>query len=110
MPLLLAAGTTLMQGIMFLFRYSMVQWVVKAGIFALIGFLSFSAAYVMLPDWVSVNTIQDKISGFSPAVSYFLDLTYFYDGLPLMVIALTSAWLIKKIPSTTFLGSMFRGK
>lgn len=103
-----AAGSSIAGIFGFLFRASAIKLVVTLAFFALISVAGYFAADALLPDFVSVSNLNAQVQSFSPPVAYGLHLLAFYDGFKLMLIALVSAWIVKKLPAWVWFGPLYR--
>jgi len=101
-------GTSLMTASSYLFRLTLMRWLVMAAMFVVISAGGYFLAAWIIPDWFSLKTLRDSIADVSPPIGYGLHLASFYEGAPLCFSALACAWVIKKLPAWVWLGPLYR--
>ena len=107
-PIAIPIGTAFSAVFGYLFRFAVMRWLTAAAIFALVAAGGYFLAAWLLPEWVSIKTLRDSLSEFSPPVSYALHLLSFYEGAPLVLTSLASAWVLKKVPGWAWMGPLYR--
>lgn len=107
-PIVIPVGTAIMTGLSYLFRVAMVKFLVGAVIVALVAAGGYWVASWLLPSWFSVETLRDAFGSLSPSLGYALHLMSFYEGAPLLMFSLATAWVVKKLPGWVWLGPLWR--
>lgn len=105
---LIPAGSSALAALSFIFKFVLFQVLAKLAFFAFITIAAFFITDALLPPWFSVSHLQSVIQFNYPPINYLLEVTAFYGGFPLLLSALISAWVLKKIPASAWLGSIFR--
>lgn len=91
MPLLLAPVVT------WIFRDVVVKFLVFTAVFALVAFLV-PKAVAYLGSFINPGGLTSAFSGVSPGVWFFLDFFQLGYGVPLLISAWVSRFLIRRLP------------
>lgn len=91
MPLLLAPVLT------WVFRDIVIKFVVFAAVFALVAFLV-PKAIVYLGNFINPGGLSTAFGAVGPGVWFFLDFFQLGYGLPLLISAWVSRFLIRRLP------------
>ena len=107
-PFVIPIGTAASAVFGYMFKFGVIQWLVKFGVVALAGLASYFITDALLPPWVSVDSLNEALTGLHPAVGYALELTGFYSGMPLLLTAMAGAWVFNKVPAFAWWGGLVR--
>lgn len=80
-----------------LLREVVVKFIVFAALFAVLAFMIPKAIEYVAP-WVGVNDLNSVFSGLSGGVWFFLDFFELGYGLPLVISAAVTRFLIRRLP------------
>lgn len=80
-----------------LLREVIVKFVVFTGVFLLVAFLVPKAVEFLGP-WISTGGLSSAFSGLSPGVWFFLDFFQLGFGVPLLISARVTRFLIRRLP------------
>ncbi len=74
-----------------------VKFFITSAIFAVLALL-FPVLLTYLGDWINTAALNTAFSQFTPAIWYFVDLFQFGYGLPLLISAAVTRFLIRRLP------------
>lgn len=80
-----------------LFREVVIKFVVMAAVWFIVTELA-PVGLGLISSFLNVNALNAAFSGLSPGVWFFLDFARLDYGLPLVMSALVSAFLFRRIP------------
>lgn len=80
-----------------LLREVIVKFIVFTAVFALVAFLVPKAAELLAP-WISTAGLEGAFAGLSPGVWFFLDFFRITFGVPMVISAYVTRFLIRRLP------------
>lgn len=107
-PVTVPIGTAFSAIFKYFFKLGVIKFLFAAVLFSVMTFAGYLVTAYLLPEWFTVAKLRESINDFSPPVSYALHLLSFYEGFPLMLTAMVSAWVVKKLPTWVWLGPLAR--
>lgn len=80
-----------------LLREVVIKFGVMTALFAVVAFLIPKAINLVTP-WIGVNGLSGAFAGLGPGVWFFLDFFQIGTGVPLLISAFVTRFLIRRLP------------
>jgi len=99
-------GTAFSAVLSYFFRVAFFTMLGKIVIFAVINLAAYFLVQSLLPDWFSLQFLYGKldfIMQYAP-VRYVFEQLQVFNGMKIVLVALLTAWVIKKVPTWAFWG------
>lgn len=83
--------------ITWIFREVVIKFVIFAGLFAVVAFLVPKVVGYLAP-WIGTGNLSSVFTGLAPGVWFFLDFFQLSYGVPLLISAFVTRFLIRRLP------------